>query len=149
MDGFGQCSESGVRESRAFLGAWFTVSLGIRVALEEDRRHTQVSREFNIGRRVADHDASDSFDLRKLSLCLVEKTGQGLAAIALPLVMRAEIEAVDLRAIRSQHVIELLVNRVYIGGGVEAQSDAALIGKHENAKASLVQLRDRFGNSGK
>ena len=76
------------------------IDLSEYIAFDEDGAQPKIAAKFNIGEAVADHDAAGGFDLWKLSLCLFEEPGKRLAAVALALRVRAEIEPVDMRPMR-------------------------------------------------
>src|ERR1035438_5558766 len=98
-----------------------------RVAIEEDSEHAQTAAEFDVGVGVADHDAGGCFDGGEVGEGLVEEAGQRLAAVALLLVVRAKVEAVDVSAVGLQQALQCGVDGDNIGGGVTAQGDAALV----------------------
>ena len=66
---------------------------------DENGRHPQAAAEFNIDKRVADHDAGCGGDGWEPGRGLVEEARERLAAVALAFVVRAEEEGVDMRAV--------------------------------------------------
>jgi len=65
------------------------------------------------------------------------------------LVVRAEVEAVDVSAGFCQDGLKLGMDVLDIGGGIEAEGDAALVGDNENTQTCLIELRDGFRHAGK
>lgn len=119
------------------------------IAFEKDRRHAEIARKLNVRCRVADHYAGVNADLGKLRFRLFEQAWQRFAAIAASLVMRAEVEAINLCTVCCQYAIQLRVNRIDIGGCIETKRDATLVRKHENAQTGSVQAGDCLWNAGK
>ena len=68
------------------------------VSFDEDGFHPEIAAEFNVAQAVANNEAAFFADVGEVSFCLFEKARQRFAAVALTLVMRAEIEAVDVCA---------------------------------------------------
>jgi hypothetical protein len=118
------------------------------VSFDEDGEHAEAAAELDVGPRVADDGAGLGCDVRIVGECLVEEAGQRLTAVALSLVVRAEIEGIDVGLLCGQVVLEGGVNIEHVGGGVETERDAALVRDDEYAHASAVELCDGFGDAG-
>jgi hypothetical protein len=100
--------------------------------------------ELNVGEGVADHDAGRCGDLRELGAGLLEEAGEGLAAVALLRVVRAEVEGVDMRALRLQPALDRSVDVAHIVPGIQAEGDASLVGDNDDAQARAVESADRL-----
>ena len=55
---------------------------------------------------------------------------------------------VDVRAVAAESALEGGVDRLDIGGGVEAKRDAALVGDHDDAQAGVIEAGNGFGDAG-
>lgn len=115
---------------------------------EVDGGHAEAAAEFDVGVRVAHHDAGGCGDLRELRYRLLEEAGQGLAAVALVLVVRADEKSVYMSAGAGEVLLEIGVDGVDIGEGVEAAGDAALVGDDQDEEAGAVEAGDGFCNAG-
>jgi len=118
------------------------------VAFEEDGGHAQAMAELDVGERVADHEASVGGDLGEVGAGLMEEAGERLAAVALLRVVRAEVEGVDMRAVRLQLALEGGVNLAHVAGGVEAEGDASLVGDDDDAQTRAVEASDGLRYAG-
>jgi hypothetical protein len=83
--------------------------------------------ELDVGERVADHDTGYCGDLREVGAGLIEEAGERLAAVALLRVVRAEVEGVDVRALRLQPALQYGVDLAHIICCVESQRNATLV----------------------
>ena len=122
--------------------------LVLGMAIDEDGFQTQIFAEFDVGQGVADHEAGVRLDFRELGLGLFEEAGQGLAAVALMLVVRAEVEAVDVGLAGGEQALQPGVDLVNVGGGIQAKTDAALVGDDEHAEPRLVEAGDGIWDAG-
>lgn len=75
---------------------------------------------------------------------LFEEAGKGLATVAFTLVVRTEVEAVNMCAVRGELLLKLAMDVLDVGSGIEAEGDAALIGDYEHAEFGVIQRRDGF-----
>jgi hypothetical protein len=116
--------------------------------LNEDGFHAQAVAEFDVGERIADHDAGFGGKIGKLGRGLLEKAGKRLAAVALLFVVRAEVEGVYVGAAGFQEVLQGCVHVLHIGGRVEPQRNAALVGDNHDAQARPVEAGDGFRHAG-
>jgi len=98
------------------------------VTLDENSEHAKAAAKIDIGERIADHDACCGGNLRKLSHGLLEEAWQRLAAVALPLVVGAEVETVHMSAVMCQQLLQSGVNGVNIRRRIEPQRNATLVG---------------------
>lgn len=80
-------------------GGFGTGFLVLGVAFEEESQHAKAATELDVGERVSDHDAGSGIDLGEVCAGLLEEAGKRLAAVALLLVVRAEVEGVNVRAL--------------------------------------------------
>lgn len=117
------------------------------VAFEEDGLHDEVLAEFYVGEGVSDDEASGWSDARELGLCLFEEAGQGFTAVAFALVVRAEVEAVDVSTEVRESLLKLVVDCFDIRDGVEVEGDAALVGYDEYTQSCLVECCDGLRHS--
>lgn len=78
----------------------------------------------------------------------MEEAGEGLAAVALVSVVRAEVEGVDVRAVRLQPALQCGVDIAHVFGGIEAEGDAALVGDDDDAQARAVEASDGLRDAG-
>ena len=62
--------------------------------------------------------------------------------------MRAEVEGVDVRAVRLQPALQCGVDLAHVVGGVEAEGDTALVGDDDDAQARAVEASDGLGYTG-
>ena len=137
-----------IGQAGGFRGSWFLMFAMRCVALDEDSLHAQVAAEFYVAEGVADDQAGGWFDLRKLGLRLFEEAGERFAAVALMLIVRAEVETVDFGSGFGQQGLKLVVDFVDGRGGVEAEGYAALVGDDEDTQAGLIEPRDGLGDAG-
>ena len=119
------------------------------VAFDEHGSHTQPSTKLDVGERVADHDTAIGSDLRKHHRSLFEQSRQRFAAVALSLVVRADVKTVHMCAMGPQNVLQRDMNGFDIGGGVESQGNAALVADHNYSHPGLIQPSDRFNHARK
>src|SRR5580698_10135227 len=98
-----------------------------RVAIDEDRSDPQPATKVDIRERVADHDAGGWVNIREFALRLVKHARQGLAAVALALVVRAEVEGVHMRTLCAEIFLQVLVNGFNVLSGIETERHAALV----------------------
>ena len=115
---------------------------------EVDGGHAEAAAEFYVGVRVAHHDAGGCGDLRELRYRLLEEAGQGLAAVALALVVRADEKSVYMSAEAGEVLLEGGVDGVDVGEGVEAAGDAALVGDDQDEQTGAVEAGDGFSDAG-
>jgi len=97
------------------------------IAFQQEGGHAQAMAELDVGERVADHEAGAGGDLGELSAGLLEEARERLAAVALLRVVRAEVEGVDVRAVRLQPALQCGVDLAHIIGRVESQRNATLV----------------------
>ena len=97
-----------------------------RIAVNEGSDHPQPPTKLDIGLRVTDQHAACRGNPGKIRHSLFEKPRQRLAAVALPLVVRAKVEAVHVRPERLQHLLERGMKVPQILSRVESQPNAAL-----------------------
>lgn len=122
--------------------------LTVRVALDEYGHHAQAASELDVGERVADHDTGSGVDLREVLLCLFVQPRQGLAALALILIVRTEVEGVYVCTMRPEQVVKASVEGFHVRGCVETKSDAALVGDDDNLQSGAIESREGPGYSG-
>jgi len=104
--------------------------------------------ELYVGERISDHEAGGGVDLGEVCAGLMEEAGEGLAAVALVSVVRAEVEGVDVRALRLQPALQCGVDLAHIICRVESQRNATLVRDHDHAHSRAVESADRLRNSG-
>ena len=119
------------------------------IAFDEDGSHAQVVAEFNVGEGIADDDAGFRGDFGEVGFGLFEEAWAGFAAVALALVVRTEIKAVNVCAGFSESQLQLDVDGFHIRGRVKSEGDAALVGDYEDAQALSIQCGNRFRDAGK
>ena len=119
------------------------------IAFNEHGFHAQIAAEFDVGEGIADDYAGFGGDFGEVGFGLFKEAGAGFAAVALALVVRAEIEAVYVRAGFGQSCLQLGVDGFYVCRSVEAEGDAALVGDYEDAQAVSIQCGNRFRDAGK
>ena len=124
LHGFGQVGEALAGEAGSGPGAGFLAS---RVAIDEDGMHAEAAAELNVGERIADHGAGLGGDVREIGLSLLEQARQRLAAVALAVVVRAEVEGVQMRSGLLQQGLQFRLDCQHIRGGVQAEGDATLV----------------------
>ena len=79
---------------------------------------------------------------------LIEEAGQRLAAVALAAIVRANEKGVDVRAVAAQSLLEGGMDGLDIGGCVETESDAALVGEDDDAQAGPIEAGDCIRDAG-
>jgi len=117
------------------------------VSLNEDGFHAEGAAKFNVREAVADDQAGGRGDFGEVDLGLLKETGERFAAIAFALIVRAEVEAVDVGAGLSETLIQLDMDVIHVGGSVESEGDAALVGDNKDSKTGLIELGNRFWNA--
>jgi len=103
--------------------------------------------ELDIAEGVAYHYTFAGSDSGIVHYSLRIKPGEWLSACAFVLIVRAEIEPVNVRAVFGESSLEGFVNGVYIIIRVQPECDAALIGDNDHPRAGAVQLADGLGNT--
>jgi len=137
------------RKARCGCGARFACA-GLplrRIAVNEQRAHAEAASELDIDGRVANHDAGLGVDCGKVALRLEKHAGERLAAVAGVLVMGAEVEGVNVRAVAGQLLLELRVDGFDVGWRVEAERGTALVGDDEDAQPGAVEACDGVGDA--
>lgn len=81
------------------------VALPIRGNFDEHRPHSKAPPEFYVRVRVANHDAGCRRNCGTLCDGLFKHARQWFPTVALMPVMRTEIEIIDMRFMRFQHVL--------------------------------------------
>lgn len=119
-----------------------------RIAFEEDGEHAKAVAELDVGERVADHCAGFGGDGGDSRNRLMEEAGQGLAAVALVVVVGAEEEAVQVRAGLPELALQVLVDGQDVRSRVETKGDAALVGNDDDAEAGAVEASDGLRYAG-
>lgn len=98
--------------------------------------------ELDVRERVADHEAGGGLDVGEVGERLLVEAGTGLAAVAFVLIVRTEVKGVDVRAGCREGALQFSVDGVDVGGSVEAECDAALVGDDDDAQPGAVEARD-------
>lgn len=119
------------------------------IAVDEHRKHAEPAAELDVRPGVADNRAGFGADVGKVRLRLIEQAGQRLAAIALILVVRAEVEAVHMGFVVSQFPLKLGMDTEDVFLGTESEGNASLIGDENDAQAGAIEACDSLGNAGK
>ncbi len=99
---------------------------------DEDRFHSQHGAEFDVGKGITDHRARCGSGFGKARDGLVEEAGQGLAALALSLIVRTDKESINVGASTVEMLLEGSMNGINIGKGVKAEGNAALVRDHDS-----------------
>lgn len=146
MNRFEKRREASVCEVACLVRSGFLI---LGTTFDKQGSHAKVPAKFDVGNRVSDDDAGLRFDLGKVGFCLFKESWFWLAAVALLLVVRADVIGVHVGAVGCEFVIERGVDAAHVIRGVEAQSDSALICNDDDLHASLIQLPNGFGNAGK
>jgi len=120
----------------------------LRVALDEDRSQSKIFAKLDIGERIADDQTRRRFDLREIGLSLLKHPRERLAAGALPLIMRTEVEPIHMRAEFVQNLLKLHMDRIHIRSRIQPEGHAALVGYDDHPQSRLVQFGDRFWHAG-
>lgn len=120
----------------------------MRVAIDEDRGDAERAGRLDVRDRVADEQAVARVRVREVAKSLLEETSFRLAAVALVLVVWTDVESVDARAVHGEVLLQAGVESVDIGSGIEAKSDATLIGDDENAASGAVESSDSGYDAG-
>lgn len=140
--------EAQVSQVSCFLSAGFLVPAVGFVAFDEDAVHAEIAAEFDIGEGIADHKAARCRDLWKLFLRLFEETGKRFAAVALPFVVGAKVEAVHVCSGDRQDSLHLRVDVFYVRSRIATESDTTLIGDDKNAETGSIEPCNCFWNAG-
>ena len=90
--------------------------LSLAIAFNKDRPHTKPLSELDVRQRIPDHYAGLGLNVGKVAPRLLEHAGKRLAAVALLLVVRTEVEGVNARFRRLERILEHSVNRLDIAG---------------------------------
>lgn len=98
----------------------------------------------DIRQRIADDNAVCRGRSGKVAECLLKKTGGGFSACALSVIVRAEIEGVNVRGVASEMALELAVQCLNIIFTVETECDTALVADDQDGAPGAVQR----GNGG-
>ena len=85
--------------------------------------------------------------MRKLSLGLFKKAGQRLPAVALALIVRAEVEAIHMSAVALKFLLKRGVDSVHVGRRIQAQGNSALVGNHHHSQSGAVETGDSLGHA--
>lgn len=122
--------------------------MALRIDLDEEGGDAEAAAKFHVHKGVSDHDTGGGGDAGELSSGLLEEARQRLAAVALAAVVGADEKGVDMRAVAVEQGLEGGVNRLDVGGGVEPESDAALVGDDHHAQSRAVEQGDGLGYAG-
>jgi len=142
---FRQVGEASLRQLPGLLPARLPAP---RIAFNKNRPHPQPFSKLNIRKRISDNHARFSCNFREVLPRLVKQSGQRLAAIAGPFVMRTKIKPIHMRALGCQRILQIAVDRLHIGHRVLSQGDAPLIGHNNHAQSNLIQPGNRRLNPG-
>lgn len=118
------------------------------MAFDEDGQHAESAAKLYVRPGISDHDAGLRGNLREVGLRLLEEAWERLAAATFVLVVGTKIEGIDVRSLRFQVALECGVDGGHVGGAVESQGDAALIGDDDDSQSGAVELADRFLHAG-
>jgi len=124
------------------------VQPGMFITFNEDGFEPQILAKFDIRKGIADDQAGSRIYLSELSLRLLEEARQRLAAVTLPLVMRTEIEIVDMRAVLQQFHLQLVMDGDDIRSGIKSQRNAALVGHNQDSQSGLIELANSVRHAG-
>ena len=117
------------------------------VSVYEERPHAEATSELDVGEGVADHEACGGVNFGEVGAGLTEEAGERLAAVALELVVGAEVEGINVRIVRSERTLEFGVDLADIVLGVEAESNAALVRDHNDTQPRAVEAMNGFDDS--
>ena len=134
------CQRGRLLEARPGLG-------GFR--LNQDRAHTKPMAGLDVRDRIADHHAVAGVAAGKIAEGPLEHAWKRLAAIALAFVMHAAVDSVELRAVLPQVVLQVPVQRGYIGFAEQAQRHTTLVGNQDDLASAAIQASDHGLGKGK
>jgi hypothetical protein len=117
-------------------------------AFDEDGFHAHIFAEFYVGQGIAYDQTGGWGDLRKIYLGLFEEARQRFAAVALLLIVRAKVKAIDASTVFCKYLIQLRVDRFHVFRGVKAQGNATLVGDYDYTQTGLIQSGDGFRDAG-
>ena len=94
-----------IRKLSSFFRSRLLICLRLGISLNEDRTHAKILSEFDIRERVAYHYARRRLNLRKITPCRLEHSGQRFPAVALFFPMWTVVESVDLGSVIAKNLV--------------------------------------------
>jgi len=114
----------------------------------EDTPHAQSGASLNIGERIAHHHAIAGIGAREVAEGLLKQPRQGLAAIALSVVVRAIVDGIEMSTVRCEMLLQPVMHDVQIGLRMQSQGDAALVRHQDHPTPGAVEPGDGFLDAG-
>src|SRR5690349_25158855 len=97
----------------------------------------------NVAQGISYHDTVSGACFREVTKRLLKQTRQGLSAVALALLMRADVDCIEPRAVSCQLLSQLLVYLRQALQRIQTQGHAALVGNHDYLAARAIQFCQR------